>query len=216
MKEKLVKDTKEFVKRELHHAEGGHDWWHALRVWKLACCIAPREKADLLIVEPAALLHDIADAKFNAGNAEKGKKRVRDFLSSTPLPSGMIDDIITIVDGISYRHGHANQRNRSREFMVVQDADRLDAMGAIGIARTFNYGGYMGREIYNPAIQPETNMTLAGYRNHSAPTINHFHEKLLKLKDLMNTTTARELAESRHVYMLEFLERFHGEWKGRM
>lgn len=214
MKEKLVKDTKEFVKGELANAEGGHDWWHAWRVWKLASRIAQDEKADLSIVETAALVHDIADAKFNVGDEESGKKKIRDFLGTTGLSPEKIEHVITIVAGISFGSGKLDGVKKTKEFMVVQDADRLDAMGAIGIARAFNYGGYKGRQLYNPAIASKLNMTPAEYRDHAAPTINHFHEKLLKLKDLMNTSTAREIATERHAYMQEYIRRFHEEWDG--
>ncbi|AEV33547.1 HD domain-containing protein [Owenweeksia hongkongensis] len=212
---KYISKTVNFVKQELKDAEGGHDWFHIERVWKTACTISQAEEnANLLVVELGALLHDIADSKFHNGNEEIGPAKARDFLSSLALDQETTEHVINIIKHISYKGGNEEQTFHSPELDIVQDADRLDAMGAIGIARTFNYGGHKGREIYNPEIKPDLKMSKEEYKASTAPTINHFYEKLLLLKDKMNTKTGRKMAEHRHEFMESFLYQFYNEWNG--
>lgn len=213
--EKIIEATINYVKESLAGAEGGHDWWHSYRVWQLSKQIAKTEKVDLLVVELGALLHDIADSKFHNGDESIGAQKARDFLQSLDVNENVITHIERIINNISFKGGKEKQRFRSPELDVVQDADRLDAIGAIGIARTFNYGGYKNRELYNPNIAPNLNMTKEEYKNRTAPTINHFYEKLLLLKDRMNTTTGRCMAEQRHHFMEAFLAEFYQEWEGK-
>lgn len=206
--------TVQFVKQELKNAEGGHDWWHIYRVWQLSKHIAAQEKVDLLVVELGALLHDIADSKFHGGDESIGPARARQFLQSIHTPESVIAHVVNIIENISFKGGNHAIAFHSAELAVVQDADRLDALGAIGIARTFNYGGFKHRPLYDPAIPPDLQMTKEQYKHSIAPTINHFYEKLLLLKDRMNTQTGRQLAEERHQFMETFLERFLREWEG--
>ena len=211
----IINNTIDFVKKSLSGSEGGHDWWHVYRVWQLSKQIAAHETgADLLIVEPGALLHDIADSKFHNGDEEIGPQMAREFLQTQNLSEQSVEHIINIIRNISFKDSFEEQRFTSKELQIVQDADRLDAIGAIGIARTFNYGGYKGRELYNPNIKPETNLTKKKYKNSSAPTINHFYEKLLTLKDKMNTETGKRMARHRHNFLEQFLIEFYDEWKG--
>jgi len=210
--EKTVETTVDFVKKTLQNAEGGHDWWHIYRVWNTAKHIATQENADLQIVELGALLHDIADSKFNNGDEFIGPKVARNFLNSQNFDLTKTEHIIKIIENISFKGGKEAQKFKSLELDVIQDADRLDAIGAIGIARTFNFGGFKNREIYNPNIPPNLNMTKEEYKNSTAPTLNHFYEKLLLLKDKMNTKTGKFLAEERHLFMEQFLEQFYKEW----
>ena len=212
--QKIIDRTLEFVKDELAGAEGGHDWFHIERVWKTARHIAKDEKVDLLVVELGALLHDIADSKFHAGDEEIGPQKTREFLNSMEVDKEVTDHVVQIVKNISFKGGNHTQQFHSPELDVVQDADRLDAMGAIGIARTFNYGGHKGRALYDPEIKPQLNMSKEEYKKSTAPTINHFYEKLLLLKDRMNTGTGRKMAEDRHRFMEMFLQQFYKEWEG--
>ncbi|MBW8685177.1 HD domain-containing protein [Chitinophaga rhizophila] len=210
----LITATEQFVKKELEGAEGGHDWWHIYRVWKLAGTIAAGEQVDMLVVGLSALLHDIADAKFHDGDESAGPRKARAFLESQGAAPAVIQHVVDIIENISFKGGHNSGGFYSPELGVVQDADRLDAIGAIGIARTFNYGGFKNRAMYDPSIPPNLNMTREQYKNSTAPTINHFYEKLLLLKDRMNTATGRRLASERHAFMETFLERFYQEWEG--
>jgi uncharacterized protein len=210
----VIDKTTEFVKDTLAGAEGGHDWWHIFRVRNLARHIAETEPADLFIVELGALLHDIADSKFHNGDEEAGPRMARQFLTSLDVDKAPITQIEQIIANISFRGGKNIARFRSPELDVIQDADRLDAMGAIGIARAFNYGGYKNREIYNPGVRPDLEMTRVQYKNSTAPTINHFYEKLLLLKDKMNTPTGKAMAEHRHAFMEQYLDEFYLEWDG--
>ena len=210
--QEIIEKTIVFVKQELHNAEGGHDWWHIERVWKNAKKIAQSESVDLFIVELGALLHDIADHKFNDGDESRGVNKARKFLESLSVEVNVIDHVEKIMLNISFKGGNFSQEFSSKELAVVQDADRLDAIGAMGIARAFNYGGFKGRELYNPAIHPEIGMTVKQYQRSTAPTINHFYEKLLLLKDRMNTETGRKMAEQRHQFMEQYLEQFFKEW----
>ncbi len=212
---KYISKTINFVKQELHDAEGGHDWFHVERVWKTACTIAQAEKNNnLLVVELGALLHDIADSKFHNGNEEIGPAKARDFLSSLALDQETSEHVVNIIKHISYKGGNEAQTFRSPELDIVQDADRLDAIGAIGIARTFNYGGHKGRELYNPDIKPILKMSKEEYKASTAPTINHFYEKLLLLKDKMNTQKGKQMAQQRHQFMEIYLQQFYDEWNG--
>ena len=208
----IIDVTVAYVKEELAGAEGGHDWWHTLRVWNLAKRIGNLEVVDLLVVELGALLHDIADSKFYDGDEEIGGIKARSFLSGLELKKETIEHVVAIVRNVSWKGGKDKSVFWSSELAVVQDADRLDALGAIGIGRTFSYGGYKGRELYNPGLEPNLSMTKAEYKNNTSPTINHFYEKLLLLKDGMNTGAGREIAKGRHEYMVDFLNKFKQEW----
>tara|TARA_R110000751_G_scaffold146601_1_gene250707 strand:+ start:134489 stop:135145 length:657 start_codon:yes stop_codon:yes gene_type:complete len=213
--QELIEVTKTFVKDTLKDAEGGHDWFHVERVYKNALLIAKGETVDPLVVALGALLHDIADSKFYDGDSTIGPKVAGAFLLKHNVDSATINHVIKIIENISYSSNIGLENTfRSIELDVVQDADRLDALGAIGIARTFNYGGFKNRTLYNPDIKPNLNMTKAEYKTSNAPTINHFYEKLLLLKDKMNTTTGYKIAKQRHQYMVDFLKQFDAEWKG--
>ncbi|MDA3836171.1 MAG: HD domain-containing protein [Nanoarchaeota archaeon] len=212
--ENVIKKTIEFVKEVLFDAEGGHDWWHILRVWKLSKHIAKKENVNMFIVELGALLHDIADSKFNKGDEEIGPHKAKEFLNSLNVEKDIILHVENIISNISFKGGKHTQKFNSPEFNVIQDADRLDAIGAIGIARTFNYGGHKNHKIYNPEIKPNLSMTKEEYKNSNAPTLNHFYEKLLLLKDRMNTNTGKSMANHRHKFMEQFLDEFHKEWNG--
>jgi len=211
--EQIILSTTAFVKEALAGAEGGHDWFHTERVWKNARYLQKKEgKGDLLTIELAALLHDISDAKFNGGDEEKGARMATRFLSSQGLSEQRLDHIYKIIRNVSYKGGLHQDQINTMEFRIVQDADRLDAMGAIGIARAFNYGGFRNRPIHVPEKPLLEYGDAAAYHSSDAPTVNHFYEKLLKLKDLMNTGTGKQMALERHEYMLRFLDRFYAEW----
>jgi uncharacterized protein len=210
----LIDRTTYFVKETLQNAEGGHDWWHIYRVLRTSEHIARTENVDLMVVQLGALLHDIADAKFHDGDESVGPRMARTFLESEGADETTISHVENIIKHISFRSGLGSGSWSSPELEVVQDADRLDAMGAIGIARAFNYGGFKNRPFYDPDIAPEVNQSKSAYKNNNAPTINHFYEKLLLLKDLMNTKTGRKMAEHRHRYMEVFLAEFYAEWEG--
>jgi uncharacterized protein len=213
--ETLIEKTIEFVKNHLKDAEGGHDWFHIERVLNNSRLIAEGENANLTVVELGALLHDIADSKFHGGDETIGPKVASDFLESQEVSQKIKDHVIKIIENISFKGGNIDQKFTSPELDIVQDADRLDAIGAIGIARTFNYGGFKGRALYDPEIKPNMNMTKEEYKASNAPTINHFYEKLLLLKDRMNTKTGRRIATDRHTFMVHYLEQFYAEWNGR-
>ncbi|MFA5296834.1 MAG: HD domain-containing protein [Lutibacter sp.] len=214
--QQIIKNTENFVKATLKNAEGGHDWFHVLRVWNTAKLISKEENVDVFVVELGALLHDIADSKFHAGDETIGPKIAREFLESQLVTDSIIIHIENIISNISYKGGNFEQKFNSPELEVIQDADRLDAIGAVGIARTFNYGGFKNRPLYNPEIPPKLNQTKEAYKNSEAPTINHFYEKLLLLKDRMNTKTGKKIAEERHQYMETFLQQFYKEWEGKL
>lgn len=214
-KEQIIQNTIEFVKETLQGAEGGHDFFHIERVYKNALLIAKDEKVDEFVVSLGALLHDIADSKFHDGDETVGPQKARAFLESQKVSEEIITHIEKIITNISFKGGNFKQNFTSPELNVVQDADRLDAIGAVGIARCFNYGGFKNRELYNPEVTPNLNMTKEEYKKSTAPTINHFYEKLLLLKDKMNTTTGKSIAEQRHTYMEGFLEQFYKEWNGK-
>jgi uncharacterized protein len=212
--QQTIDQTVKFVKETLKDAEGGHDWWHIYRVWKTARSIAQEEKVDSFVVELAALLHDIADSKFNDGDEEVGPLKATAALTSFSVDPSIIEHVILIIRNMSFKASLGKVDFCSNELRVVQDADRLDAIGAIGIARAFSYGGFKGREFYNPEIPPNANMSKDEYKKSSAPTINHFYEKLLLLKDKMNTKSGKRLAEERHEFMKQYLEQFYDEWEG--
>ena len=212
----IIDNTILFVKQQLENAEGGHDWFHIERVYKNALLIAEEEECDLTVVKLAALLHDIADSKFHGGDESVGPKTARTFLESQNVSEAIISHVIAIIENISFKGGNFEKQFTSKELEIVQDADRLDAIGAVGIARTFNYGGFKNREIYNPEISPNLTMSKEEYKNSTAPTINHFYEKLLLLKDKMNTETGKKIAQLRHDFMETFLEQFYNEWNGNL
>lgn len=202
------------MKEKLHGAEAGHDWFHVERVWKLAKKISAEEKnVDFLVVELTALLHDIADPKFHNGDESIAIEISRDFLEELNISSQQIEHILMIISKMSFKNSKdTNVSEQSIEFQIVQDADRLDAMGAIGIARTFNFGGFKNNLMYHPDIKPNMEMTKSQYKKYDGTTINHFYEKLLLLKDMMNTSIGKQMAKERHEYMLEFLHQFEKEW----
>ena len=208
----IITQTTLFVQETLKNAEGGHDWWHIYRVWNNAKLIAQTEQADLLTIELAALLHDIADSKFNNGDEEIGPRIAGDFLHSINIDEAIVIHVQQIIRHMSFKSSFDKVVFTSKELQIVQDADRLDAIGAIGIARAFNYGGFKGREIYNPEIKPDLNLSKDAYKNSTAPTINHFYEKLLLLKDKMNTDTGKQLATQRHQFMEDYLKQFYLEF----
>ena len=207
----LIDNTILFVKQQLENAEGGHDWFHIERVYKNALLIAEGVDCDLIVVKLGALLHDIADSKFHGGDETVGPKTARTFLESQNVKEDIILHVIAIIENISFKGGNFEKKFNSKELEIVQDADRLDAIGAIGIARTFNYGGFKNRPLYNPNIQPNMNMNKEEYKNSESPTLNHFYEKLLLLKDKMNTETGKKIAQERHQFMELFLENFYEE-----
>jgi len=213
-KELIVVQTADFMKSELTGEGSGHDWWHVYRVWKNAIQIAKREEVDLFVVELAALLHDIADWKFNDGNEDIGPQLAREWLESLNVDETEIANVCQIIQDISFKGSGVVTNMKTPEGKIVQDADRLDAMGAIGIGRAFAYGGSKGREMYNPDLKPEKHNSFEQYKKSQGSSINHFYEKLLLLKELMNTDTAKKIAEKRHAVMLNYLNDFFQEWEG--
>lgn len=213
--QEIIDLTAEHVKALLSGEGSGHDWWHILRVWNNAKTIAATEKANMFIVELAALLHDIGDHKFYNGDETVGPRLAAEWLQGLHVKDEVIDHITSIIKELSFKGAGTTSMMSSMEGCIVQDADRLDAIGAIGIARTFAFGGHKNREIFNPAILPEMHTSFEAYKSSTAPTINHFYEKLLLLKDRMYTKTARALAAQRHQYMEGYLEQFYAEWEGK-
>jgi len=212
----LIQNTVDFVKEKLKGAEAGHDWFHIERVWKLSKKIAQDENSNLLVVELAALLHDIADPKFHNGDENLALKVSRDFLESQSTDDKIIEQVLYIIQNISFKNRNEVPENIPVELKIVQDADRLDAIGAIGIARTFNFGGFKNNIMYDPEVSPKLKMSKEEYKKSNGTTINHFYEKLLLLKDLMNTETAKKIASERHDFMLKFLEEFYKEWNAEL
>jgi uncharacterized protein len=217
----ILQRTEKYVKEMLSGEGSGHDWWHIYRVLNTARHISEKEKgANIFIVELAALLHDIADRKFNGGDTKKGLEKVRSFLHTLNLELSIIEHVCEIIHTYSFSSsfiGNGKRREmKTLEGKIVQDADRLDAIGAIGIARAFAYGGHKGRELYNPTVKSTIATTSKEYVQGTSHTVNHFYEKLLLLKDLMNTTTAKEIARKRHMYMEQFLSEFYQEWDGKL
>lgn len=207
-----ISKTIEFVKEKLEGAEAGHDWFHIERVWKLATKIAETEDCDREVVELSALLHDIADPKFHNGDETIAPKISREFLESQNVSEEIIQKVLFVIENISFKNRSQAPENPSIELKIVQDADRIDAIGAIGIARTFNFGGFKNNLMYDPALKPNLGMSKEEYKKSNGTTINHFYEKLLLLKDLMNTEEGKRMAEERHQYMLNFLDQFYKEW----
>ncbi len=212
----LIDQTIQYVQKELANAEAGHDWFHIERVYKNALQIAETEDCDLEIVKLSTLLHDIADSKFHNGDETMGPTKARQFLEDQKLEASKIDHVVKIIENISFKGGQKKSNFQSKELDIVQDADRLDAIGAIGIARTFHYGGFKNRLIYDPKINPVLNQSPEEYKKSEAPTLNHFYEKLLLLKDRMNTEKGKEMAQKRHVFMERFLSQFYAEWDGEV
>lgn len=210
----LINKTILFVKEKLDNAEGGHDWFHIERVFKNSVLISKNETCDVTVVKLGALLHDIADSKFHDGDETVGPRIAREFLESENVDQETITHVVNIIENISYKGGNFEKKFSSIELDVVQDADRLDAIGAIGIARAFNYGGFKNRTLYDPKIAPNSGMTKEEYKKNDSPTLNHFYEKLLLLKDKMNTKTGKQIAQERHRYMEGFLAQFYAEWEG--
>ncbi|HTM99465.1 MAG TPA: HD domain-containing protein [Pedobacter sp.] len=210
-----IQQTIDYVKLTLANAEVGHDWFHIERVYKTAQTINATEKGDELVVLLAALLHDIADPKFNNGDEEIGPNKAEAFLQAIKVEQVIIEHVKLIIQNMSFKNSFDQNGFTSKEMQIVQDADRLDAIGAIGIARAFTYGGFKNRVLYDPAVKPEQNHSKESYKNTTAPTINHFYEKLLLLKDMMNTATGKALALERHNFMLSYLDQFYAEWEGK-
>lgn len=211
MKE-IIQTTINFVKEKLQGAEAGHDWFHIERVWKLSKKIAENINCNLLVVELGVLLHDIADPKFHDGDESLALKISKDFLTQQNVSDEIVDEVLYIIQNISFKNRAEAPENKTIELQIVQDADRLDAIGAIGIARTFNFGGYKNNLMYHPDIQRKLHQSKEEYKKSEGTTINHFYEKLLLLKDLMNTETAKKIASERHDFMLKFLDQFYKEW----
>ena len=211
----VIKKTANYAREKLEGEGSGHDWWHVYRVWKTAVHIGKEEKADLFTVQLAALLHDIADWKFNSGDETVGPKTARKWLEAVHVTEEDISHICEIIKDLSFKGAGVKTRMRTKEGMIVQDADRLDAIGAIGIARCFATGAKFNREVYNPNEKPGFHRTFEQYKNAKSSSINHFYEKLLLLKDLMNTKTGRKIAEGRHKFMERYLDRFYKEWEGK-
>lgn len=210
-----IDQTITYVKKELQNAESGHDWFHIERVYNTSLKIAEQEgDADLTVVKLIALLHDIADSKFHKGDETIGPLKAKEWLTSIGLDQEIITHVVLGIENISFKGGNFEKRFRSKELDIVQDADRLDAIGAIGIARTFNYGGFKNTILHDPNIAPKMNMTKEEYKMNVGTTVNHFYEKLLLLKDLMNTETGKQMAENRHKFMELYLSQFYAEWQG--
>jgi uncharacterized protein len=212
--EHVIQKTAEYMKEEFHNDTSGHDWWHIYRVWKNALAICKHEKANEFIVQLAALLHDLDDWKFNEGEDETSQ-RAKAWMESCNVDPEIIKHVCEIIQHISFKGANVENQMNSLEGFIVQDADRLDAIGAIGIARAFAYGGYKNRPMYDPESQPQMHTSFEQYKNSRSATINHFYEKLLLLKDKMNTVTAKRIAEQRHEVMLRFLDQFMNEWGGK-
>jgi uncharacterized protein len=212
----IIETTKTYVRTSLKDAEGGHDWFHILRVYHNALHISKGENVDTLVVALGALLHDIADSKFHDGDDTIGPKLAREFLFKHNVDSLVIEHVIKIIENISFNKSlEEGEKFTSPELDVVQDADRLDAIGAIGIARCFNYGGFKNRALFDPSIKPNMTMTKEEYKKSTSPTINHFYEKLLLLSDKMNTKTGKRIAKQRHQFMEQYLDQFYAEWDGK-
>jgi uncharacterized protein len=208
----IIQNTIQFVKEKLEGAEAGHDWFHIERVWKLSKKIAQTEDCNLEVIELSALLHDIADPKFHNGDETLALKISKEFLEAQNVEEQIIQQALFIIQNISFKNRGEVPQNLPIELKVVQDADRIDAIGAIGVARTFNFGGFKNNMMYHPDIQPKLNMSKEEYKKSNGTTVNHFYEKLLLLKDLMNTNEGKKIAEERHQFMLTFLDQFMKEW----
>ncbi|MDQ1095088.1 MULTISPECIES: HD domain-containing protein [Chryseobacterium] len=212
MENNLIENTAEFVKEQLKGAEAGHDWFHIERVWKLARKIAQDENCNHEVVELSALLHDIADPKFHNGDENLALQVSRTFLESQDASEDLIQQVLFVIKNISFKNRNDVPKDLPLELKIVQDADRIDAIGAIGVARTFNFGGFKNNLMYHPDLKPRLDMSKEEYKKSDGTTINHFYEKLLLLKDMMNTRKGKEIAEERHNFMLKFLDQFYREW----
>ena len=212
--EKILQEVATYVERKLSGEGSGHDWWHIVRVRKLAEKLALAEGGDSFICQLAALVHDLVDDKLVADEG-LALAEVRDLLTRVGVAANQTDQVLTIIQSISYKGGSQNHLDLTLEGQIVQDADRLDAMGAIGVARTMAYSGHHQRIIHDPEVAVRQNMTLDQYRSHQGTAITHFYEKLLLLKDLMNTKTAKELAKGRHAFLEAYLDQFFAEWDGQ-
>lgn len=210
----IISRTASHIRALLTGDSSGHDWQHIERVRQSALAIAREEGADLFVVELAALLHDIADWKFAGGDEEAGPRAAQEWMNSLDAAATTCDHVCRIIRQLSFKGAGVATPMDSLEGSCVQDADRLDALGAVGIARAFAYGGAKGRGMYDPAVPPEMHASFAAYKRNSGPTINHFYEKLLLLQDRMNTATGKRLARERHQFMEAFLEQFFAEWRG--
>lgn len=214
MTDDLIDTTVEYVKQTMMGDATGHDWWHVYRVWQMAIRIGRETDADMTVVQLGALLHDIADWKFHDGDLEIGPKVAREWLNSCGAPNDVIDQVVYIVASSSFKGAGVPDVHATLESQVVQDADRLDAIGALGIARAFAYGGSVGNQMFDPGLEVQFHDSAESYRSSPSSTVNHFHEKLLLLKDRLNTEPARRIADGRHAYMETFLQQFHREWNG--
>jgi len=212
-KNRIIQKVKEYVQKKLGNEQTGHDWWHACRVWKMAKEIAKKEGGDLFIIELTALLHDIADWKFYNGNIKESSKKAKILLKKLKIDDITIKEVSHIIDNVSFKDAGMKNGIKTKEGEIVQDADRLDAIGAIGIARTFTYGGYKERKIYDPKIKPRMHKSFKAYKDAKSTSINHFFEKLMLLKNRLNTKTARKIAEKRHKFLKDYLKQFFKEWK---
>lgn len=210
----FILKTIDFVKEKVKNYDAGHDWWHIERVWRNAQYINQFEHGDAFIIDLAALLHDIADAKFFNGDEKIGPALAKEYLKTNLIDLRVIEQVGQIIENMSFRKSLGLVEFHSNELDIVQDADRLDAIGAIGIARAFTYGGYKNRELYNPEMPPLTTISQEDYKKSTSPTINHFYEKLLLLKDKMKTMTGKRLAAERHIFMEKYLDQFYKEWNG--
>ena len=210
----IISNTIDFVKQQLKNAEGGHDWFHIERVYKNSMLIAKNEVCDLFVIQLGALLHDIADSKFYDGDERIGPATAREFLEGQNVDFDTTEHVIKIIENISFKGGNFTSNYTSTELDIVRDADRIDAIGAIGIARAFNYGGFKNRILYDPEILPNNSMSKQEYKSSHSPTITHYYEKLLLLKDLMKTESGKKIAVERHQFMERFLEQFYSEWNG--
>lgn len=211
-KNEIINKTVEFVKNKLEGDSSGHDWWHIYRVWNMSKKLHEKEGGDLFIIELAALLHDVADWKFYKNESE-GLKVISDWLIQLKLSNDITDKIIHVIKNVSFKGAGVKDKMDTIEGKIVQDADRLDAIGAIGIARTFAFGGKFGNEMHNPEKNAELHNSFEEYKNSNGTTINHFYEKLLLLKSRMNTKIAKDIAQDRHHFMEVFLKQFYDEWE---
>ena len=212
-KKRIIKEVKKYLEKNFQGEATGHDYFHFSRVAKMAKEITKKEGGDLFVIELSALLHDIADWKFHNGKTTESSKKVKILLKEFKVDQGIIEKVCHIVDNVSFKGAGEKNSIRGKEGMIVQDADRLDAVGAIAIARLFAYGGYEGREMYNPKIKPQTHKSFKDYKNKQSTSVNHFYEKLLLLKDRMNTKTAKKIAKERHEFMEKYLKQFYKEWE---
>ncbi|RNI30674.1 HD domain-containing protein [Rufibacter latericius] len=212
--EELVASTAQHVENLFSGEGSGHDWWHIRRVWQNALYIGRKEPVDVTVVQLGALLHDIADWKFHHGDEEAGPREAEKWLKSQSAPEDLILKVCQIIREVTFKGAGVDTTPSTLEAQVVQDADRLDAIGAIGIGRAFAYGGHKGREMYHPGKEPRLHASFEEYKKNQSPTLNHFYEKLFLLKDRFTTKTGQQLAQERHGYMVQFVQRFLQEWHG--